>query len=186
MANEPTLHLIAGPNGAGKSTFAVDYLPAVGDLVFLNADILAAKLSPADPNAALFDAGRILLRQIEENLAARESFALETTLAGRGYIRLVRRARAAGYYIVIHFVWVRSPDQSVERVAKRVENGGHDVPENDIRRRHAAAIKNFFRAYIPLAHEWTFRENSAGELTKVAMGLSESYDEASFQEFVST
>lgn len=186
MTDQPTLHVIAGPNGAGKSTFCVDYLPAIDDPPFMNADVLAATLSPGDPNAALFEAGRLLLRQIDDALTSRTTFALETTLSGRGYLRLLRRARAAGYYVEMNFIWVRTADQSVDRVAQRVERGGHSVPETDIRRRHAAAIKNFFTAYIPLVNEWTFRENSEGSFRPIAMGLAESFDESKFLDLVKT
>lgn len=182
MARQPTFHLIGGPNGAGKSKFCVDYLPAVGDPQFLNADVVAKKISPKDPNAALLEAGRLLLCQIGKSLDARESFALETTLSGRGYVRWIRRARAAGYEIVLNFLWIESVAQSIARVAARVERGGHDVPQDVILRRHALTRKNFFQLYLPLAHEWRVYDNSMGDMALLAHSVAECYDVERFDD----
>lgn len=170
MSQRPILHLIGGPNGAGKSAFAVDYLPAVGSPPFFNADVLAAKLSPSAPDAALLQAGRLLLSRMSHAIAAKKTFALETTLSGRGYRRLIRRAHEAGYEVRLTFIWIETVDQSIERVAARVEQGGHDVPEPVLRRRHATALKNFFHVYLPLVDHWFLLDNSQGRFQQVAIG----------------
>ena len=181
MDEQPTLHVIAGPNGAGKSTLAKLYLPKLGGIPFLNADVIAEKLSPGNPDAVLLEAGRQLLTRVDQLIDQRESFCLETTLSGKAYHRLIRRVRGLGYHVVMQFVWVATPEQSLRRVRQRVTEGGHDVPEDAVRRRHPATLKNFWMLYLPLVHDWQFYDNSSGEMTLVAEGLSDVPDEDRFQ-----
>jgi predicted ABC-type ATPase len=136
----PTIYLIAGCNGAGKTTFAKEFLPTeVKCLRFLNADEIARGLSPLKPSAGAVQAARLLLAQVDECLRCRETFALETTLSGKTYIRLFVRARELGYEIELHYLWLSSPEQAIARVRQRVQQGGHHVPAADIRRRFRAA-----------------------------------------------
>ena len=148
----PTVYVIAGPNGAGKTTFASRFLPDFVDCrQFLNADLIAAGLSPFAPETQNVRAGRLLLERIDELTAARENFGFETTLSGRTYARLLAELRSSGYRIVLFFLWLPTADHAVLRVANRVGQGGHAVPEADVRRRFAAGLRNFFGLYRPSA-----------------------------------
>ena len=125
----PTIYVIAGCNGAGKTTFAKEFLPKeVKCLRFLNADEIARGLSPFKPSASAIRAARLLLTQVDECLRRRETFALESTLSGKTYIRLFQRARRLGYEIELHYLWLSSPAQAIARVRQRVQQGGHHVP----------------------------------------------------------
>jgi predicted ABC-type ATPase len=154
-ARPPTIYLIAGCNGAGKTTFAKEFLPTeVKCLRFLNADELARGLSPLKPSAGAVRAARLLLTQLDECLRHRETFALETTLSGQGYIRLFQRARMLGYEIELHYLWLSSATQAIARVRQRVLQGGHHVPAADIRRRFKRSLVHLLNDYLPLATHW--------------------------------
>lgn len=153
--------VIAGPNGAGKTTFAHEFLPAeAGVMAFVNADLIAAGLSPFDPELAAVRAGRLMVRAIAEHVARGEDFAFETTLAGRRYARVIPRWRAAGYRVGMVFIGLPSVEVAIARVAERVRWGGHSVPEEVIRRRFAAGRENFERVYKRLVDEWRLYDNS--------------------------
>ena len=157
----PRAVLIAGPNGAGKTTFARVYLPGEMDGVrFLNADLIAAGLSPFDPDRAALRAGRLLLSLIDEAVAQRESFTVETTLSGHGYARSVREWRAAGYSVTLIFLSLPDVDTAVARVAERVRQGGHDIPVPVIRRRFEAGLRNFETVFKPIVDEWLLVDNA--------------------------
>jgi predicted ABC-type ATPase len=154
-ANPPTIYVIAGCNGAGKTTFAKEFLPKeVKCLRFLNADEIARGLSPLKPSAGAVRAARLLLTQVDECLRRRETFALESTLSGKTYIRLFQRARKLGYEIELHYLWLSSPDQAVARVRLRVKQGGHHVPAVDIRRRFKRSLEHLTDDYLALADRW--------------------------------
>src|SRR5688572_13439601 len=132
----PTIYLIAGCNGAGKTTFAREFLPKeVRCLRFLNADEIARDLSPFEPSASALKAGRLLLSEVRESLDRGETFALETTLSGKTYVRYFRSALERGYAIELHYLWLSNPAHAIARVRQRVLQGGHNVPARDIRRR---------------------------------------------------
>ena len=154
QAENPTVYVIAGPNGAGKTTFANEFLP---DFVhcrqFLNADLIAAGLSPFAPETQNMRAGRLLLTRIKELTAAKESFGFETTLSGRGHVRHFEKLRMNGYQIVLFFLWLPSPDMAVARVKARVRQGGHNVSDPVVRRRYGSGLSNLFQLYWPLAHK---------------------------------
>jgi predicted ABC-type ATPase len=156
---QPQFVVMAGPNGAGKST-AAGFLLAPS-LPFLNADEIAKQLK-ADGNAgnADLEAGRLLLRRMDELTAQNADFAVETTLASRAFAPRVVRLRRAGYQFILHFMWLPAPEMSIARVAERVRKGGHDIPEEVIRRRYEAGLTNFFQLYEPLADVWRFYDNS--------------------------
>lgn len=133
-SSKPTIYLIAGCNGAGKTTFAKEFLPhEVKCLRFYNADELARGLSPRNPPAAAIKAGRLLIREIRESIGRKETFALESTLSGKTYVRLFENALSLGYQIEVHYLWLSSPEQAIARVRRRVRMGGHNVPVSDIR-----------------------------------------------------
>ncbi len=155
MPLPPTIYLIAGCNGAGKTTFAMEFLPKeVKCLRFLNADEIARGLSPLRPSAGAIQAGRLLLTQVREHLRRRETFALESTLSGQTYIRLLHGARELGYEIELHYLWLSSPAQGIARVRQRVRQGGHHVPAVDIRRRFYRSLRHLLDDYLPLATRW--------------------------------
>jgi len=139
----PTCWIIAGPNGAGKTTFALEYLLQVeGCTNFVNADLLAAGLSPLAPERELLIASRLFLREIEERIAARDSFAFETTLSGRSYLRLVAQLRRDGWRVALIYLALPSALMSKLRVAERVAHGGHNIPAADIERRFPRSLRH--------------------------------------------
>ena len=149
--------ILAGPNGAGKTTLAREYLPA--GLPFVNADLIAAELAPEDPAAAAVRAGRLMLERLDAHARARRSFALETTLAGRNYVRRLERWRAAGYVVELIFLQLPSPEMAVRRVRLRVRQGGHDIPEAVVRRRFDAGLRNFRELYSGAVESWERIDN---------------------------
>jgi predicted ABC-type ATPase len=152
--------IIAGPNGAGKTTFAREFLPTdEACLNFVNADLIAAGLSPFAPEAAAVQAGRLMLTQIADHVAHGRSFALETTLAGLGYARQIPQWRALGYAVALHFLALPTAEIAIARVAQRVAQGGHNIPEDVIRRRFTAGQANLAR-YCALVDDWDVYDNS--------------------------
>jgi len=147
----PRCLIITGPNGAGKTTFARTFLPRDSILRFVNADLLAAGLSPLSPSAAQLAAGRLFLSELDRHSAAGNDFAFESTLSGLTYLTRLRRWQMAGYRIEIIYLKLDSVRLSLERVAARVRSGGHAVPEPDIRRRFPRSWANFEKHYLPLA-----------------------------------
>jgi len=161
MDKAPRILIIAGPNGAGKTTFAREFLPQEADCpIFVNADLIAAGLAPFAPETAALRAGRLMLEELARHSAARASFAFETTLAGRGYARLIRQWQQAGYLVTLLFLRLASPEEAIARVAERVRQGGHSIPEAVIRRRYAAGLENFAALYEPLVDDWALYDNS--------------------------
>ena len=167
--------IIAGPNGAGKSTFAQEFLPNEASCPrFVNADLIAAGLSPFNPAAAAVSAGRLMLEEIRRHVRSGHSFAFEATLAGRGFARLIPQWQAAGYWVHLIFLKLQHPDLAVERVAVRVAQGGHDVPEPLIRRRFTRGWSNFQNVYRELVDSWRLYDNSGEQA--VILEESEPYE----------
>jgi len=164
----PTLCIIGGCNGAGKTTLARELLPRMGIMRFLNADEIARGLSPLDPNLSAFKAGRILLEEAQALMKAGNSFAIESTLSGKTYVAMLRKAKAAGYRVVLHYILISSASQAVDRVALRVTLGGHHVPEDDVRRRFERSRAHFLEDYLPLADEWGLWDNQSPPAIKIA------------------
>ncbi|MCY2995776.1 MAG: zeta toxin family protein [Planctomycetota bacterium] len=161
MSGEHRILIIAGPNGAGKTTFAREYLPREGGCPdFINADLIAAGLSPFQPEAAAVRAGRLVLEEIRDRVRHRRSFAFETTLAGLSFARQVPAWQAAGYHVKLIFLQLPSVELALARVAARVAQGGHDVPESVVRRRFDAGAQNFHRVYQALVNHWLLYDNS--------------------------
>jgi len=164
METNPRVIIIAGPNGAGKTTYAREFLPVDAACpVFVNADLIAAGLAPFEPARAAVQAGRLMLQELHRHFAARESFAFETTLSGRGHLRLIKQWQAAGYRVKLIFLQLESPEEAIARVAQRVRQGGHDIPEAIIRRRFAAGQHNFKTRYAPSVDAWALYDNSGSE-----------------------
>ena len=161
MTPSKNILIIAGPNGAGKTTFATEFLPNEGDCpTFVNADMIAAGLNPFQPERSAVAAGRIMLRMIDEYVQRGESFAFETTLSGRGYARLIPSWQAQGYSVRLYFLRLPSADMAVARVRNRVTEGGHNIPEDVIRRRFDAGWRNFRQIYRDMVDEWALYDAS--------------------------
>jgi predicted ABC-type ATPase len=162
----PKIIIIAGPNGAGKTTFAREFLPReAGCPVFVNADLIAAGLSPFAPERAAIQAGRLMLDAIAQHVARRENFAFETTLSGRAYARQIPQWRQLGYHVELFFLSLPSADVAVQRVAERVRQGGHNISEVTIRRRFESGLHLFSAVYQPLVDQWALYDNSGDEPT---------------------
>ena len=164
----PTLCILGGCNGAGKTTLARKLLPRLGLMRFLNADEIARGLSPLDPSLTAFKAGRLLIEDARGLIAAKASFAIESTLSGKTYISMIREAKAQGYRFLLHYIMIGSGDQAVGRVALRVKIGGHHVPEDDVRRRFERSRKHFIEDYLPLADEWVLWDNASPPHRQIA------------------
>ena len=158
----PNCYIIAGPNGAGKTTLATEFLPRFANgRNFINADLIARGLSPFDPDAGMLRAGRTVLERIAEFTEAKTDFAFETTLSGRSYAPLLRGVKKAGFQLHMFYLWIPSPDLALLRIHDRVESGGHDVPERDVRRRFGRTLGNLFTLYRPLLDTLHFFDNSS-------------------------
>lgn len=157
----PRVFLIAGPNGAGKSTFAAKFLPRHAQCrEFVNADSIAAGLSPFAPELQSMRAGRLALTRIKELAEARSDFGFETTLAGRSYLNMIGGLKRSGYDVNLYFLWLPNAEMAIARVADRVRWGGHNIPEPIIRRRFGAGLRNFLRLYSTQVDSWRFYDGS--------------------------
>ncbi len=151
--------IIAGPNGAGKTTFAKSFLPKEAHVLrFINADLIAAGLSPFAPEKMAVKAGRLMLQEVKEAVTKRESFAIETTLSGSAYLKHIREWQALGYEVSLFFLRLSSVDLAISRVEQRVKQGGHNIPEEVIRRRYQAGLDNF-PIYAELVNDWSLFNN---------------------------
>ena len=140
---QPVCHVVAGPNGSGKSTFALVYLPEyAGSIEYVNPDLMAQGLSPTDISLAAIKAGKLTLVRIAELIESRASFGFETTLSGRGHLRLLADAKARGYAIHLYYLWMPSVVMLPSRIRHRVLAGGHDVPTSDVLRRYGRSKEN--------------------------------------------
>lgn len=170
---EKTIYIIAGCNGAGKTTASFTILPEILDCKeFVNADEIAKGLSPFQPEKVAFEAGRIMLERIESLLNSNISFAFETTLASKIYKSKLEKAILNGYNIKLLFFWLPSVEMAINRVAIRVSEGGHNIPNDVIARRYSRGIENLFKIYIPLCDEWAVFDNSDELPDLIARGYS--------------
>ena len=175
----PTIYIIAGCNGAGKTTFAKEFLPReVKCLRFYNADEIARGLSPLDPTAGAVKAGRLLLSEVRESMDRHETFALESTLSGKTYLRTFRRALSSDYELELHYLWLSDVDQAIARVRQRVRMGGHDVPVVDIRRRFRRSLAHLINDYLLLATRWVIWDNRSLPAKRLATSASDDVNSA--------
>ena len=157
----PQIIVIAGPNGAGKTSLAPFLLQdRYGEFPFVNADAIASGLSAFEPESVAIEAGRVMLNRLHELSERRDNFAFESTLAARSYAPWLSRLRQQGYEVHLLFVWLRSVDLAIERVAERVRRGGHHIPSQELRRRYQRGIINLFDLYMPVADTWAVYDNS--------------------------
>ena len=168
--------MLGGPNGAGRTTAAALLLPAaLGIREFVNADDIARGLSPFNPEGTAVAAARLMIERIQALARAGESFAFETTCAGRGYVRLLQMCRAAGFRLNLVFLWLPSAEAALARVARRVREGGHGIPDDVVVRRYAAGLRNMRRLYLPLVDAALIYDNSgAGRVLIAERGLDAS------------
>lgn len=165
------LYVIAGCNGAGKTTASYTILPDILDCrEFVNADEIAKGLSPFQPEKASIQAGRLMLTRIKYLLTSGEDFAFETTLSTRSYVKLLEQAKETGYAITLLYFWLNSTGLAIKRVKTRVKEGGHNIPEDVIRRRYERGLINFFGLFQPIVNDWMFIDNSGEPYQIVATG----------------
>ncbi|MGM9854592.1 MAG: zeta toxin family protein [Muribaculaceae bacterium] len=168
---EKTLYIIRGCNGAGKTTASYTVLPEILDRrEYVNADEIAKGLSPFNPESVAIEAGRLMLERIDYLMTAGVSFSIETTLATKSYVNLVRRAHKQGYNVKLLFFWLESPEMAKLRVAERVAKGGHNIPEDVIERRYYAGIRNLFNLFMNEVDYWAIFMNTKKPMTSIAVG----------------
>ncbi|OQP58790.1 zeta toxin family protein [Niastella populi] len=167
----PRLYIIAGCNGAGKTTASLTILPDILKVrEFVNADGIAAGLSPLNVESVAFEAGRIMLRRIQQLMEEKEDLAFETTLSTRSYVSLIKKARANGYKITLLYFWLMSPDFAKQRVTERVRKGGHYIPDDVVERRYYRGIANLLNLYAPIVDNWAVIDNMDIEQNIIAKG----------------
>ena len=183
----PRLYIISGCNGAGKTTASDTMLPELLDCSeFVNSDEFAKGLSPFNPEKASIQASRYMIMKIRYLLKRQQDFGIETTLATHTLLKTIRMAQEAGYTVTLLYFWLNSPDLAVERVAARVGAGGHDIPEETIRRRYRVGIDYFFHDYAPMCERWILADNSQIPFRVIAEGskndLINIKDEATYEQ----
>jgi predicted ABC-type ATPase len=156
--------MVAGPNGAGKTTMTLELISdrtMVDE--FINADEIAKGLAPLHPESKALEASKLMIRRLKELLEINKSFAFETTAAGTNYVKHLKEAKARGYEVNLTFLWLASPEEAVKRVAQRVKQGGHDIPEETVKRRYYLGLKNLLIHYLPIADIANIMNNSSEE-----------------------
>ena len=177
----PQLFIIAGPNGAGKTTAAKTILPeTLAIKEFVNADEIARGLSPFNPDGVSFEAGRIMLKRIQQLITEKKDFAIETTLSLKSYMRLIKDVQQKDYIVTLLFLWLNNADIAKFRVAKRVAEGGHNIPLDVIHRRYLRGLQNL-KGYISIVDAWFVYDNSRGEYELIAKKSGETKEIINFE-----
>jgi len=175
LNKERKIIILAGPNGAGKTTFAREFLRKEADCPrFINVDLIAAGLSPLNPELAAFRAGRLMVEEMASLVRRRESFGFETTLSGYRYTRLIPKWKKKGFHVKLIFLQLNSPEIAIARVTARTSQGGHSVPESIIRRRYREGWRNFELYYKKLANKWILYDNSLEQPILMKEGVNKS------------
>lgn len=164
----PEIYVIGGCNGSGKTTFALNIFPNLDNIEFVNADIIAAELNPDNPDAVAISASRIMLERLKTLAQQKADFAFETTLAARSFAPFLRQCQAKSYQVNLIYVWLNSVELAISRVALRVASGGHNISEDDIRRRYYRGRKNFLELYSKIANYWIIYDNTKPEKQVIA------------------
>ncbi|MCQ2149238.1 MAG: zeta toxin family protein [Bacteroidales bacterium] len=171
----PRLYIISGCNGSGKTTASYTLLPEMFDCFqFVNSDEFAKSLSPFNPSAASVSASRYMLMKIQYLLNLKKDFCIETTLATRSLMNIIRKAHDYGYTVTLLYFWLSSPEIAIKRVKDRVAAGGHNIPEDIIRRRYLMGLSYFFNDYMQLCDRWILADNTTSPFTVVAEGSRDS------------
>lgn len=167
----PRLYILSGCNGSGKTTASYTLLPELLECSeFVNSDEFAKSLSPFNPSDASVSASRYMLMKIRYLLNRRADFSIETTLATRSLVGIIEEARSLGYYVTVLYLWLKTPEMAIKRVADRVAAGGHRIPEDVIRRRYSMGIRYLFDTYIPICDRWVLADNTQSPFVVVAEG----------------
>ncbi|MBR6858143.1 MAG: AAA family ATPase [Bacteroidales bacterium] len=165
------MYIISGCNGSGKTTASYTLLPELLDCSeFVNSDEFAKSLAPFHPETAYITASRYMLKKLRYLFTRREDFCIETTLATRSLLKMVRMAQDQGYFVTVVYLWLNDPEIAIRRVAARVEAGGHDVPPDVIRRRYFTGLEYFFNLYLPVCDKWMLVDNSEADFRIIAEG----------------
>lgn len=165
------MYIISGCNGSGKTTTSYSLLPELLECrQFVNSDEFAKSLSPFNPSAASVRASRYMLMKVNYLLQREETFSIETTLATRSLLNIVARAQEHGYRVVILYLWLSSPQMAIERVRRRVSSGGHDIPDEVIKRRYYMGLSYLFNHYIPVCDQWILADNTTAPFKVIAQG----------------
>lgn len=168
------MFIISGCNGAGKTTASYTILPEFLECrEFVNSDEFAKFLSPFDPSAASVGASRLMITKIHYLMSRGETFSVETTLATRSLLGIIRKAKSRGYEIVLMYFWLNSPELAIARVRARVQSGGHNIPDDVVRRRYHMGQKYLFDTYIPVCDRWILVDNSTSPFSTVAEGIGQ-------------
>jgi predicted ABC-type ATPase len=168
------LYIVAGCNGVGKTSASYTILPEILDCKeFVNADEIAKGLSPFQPEKVSIEAGKVMLNRIKALINSGRNFAFETTLSTKSFVGLIKDAQQKGYQIHLIFLWLHSAQLAISRVKIRVKEGGHNIPEDVIKRRYKRGLSNFFNLYLPIVNNWIFINNSGEPYEIVAEGSSE-------------
>ena len=167
----PRLFILSGCNGAGKTTASYTLLPELLECSeFVNSDEFAKSLSPFNPSLASVSASRYMLMKIRYLLDRRSDFSIETTLATRSLVGIIQEAKSLGYTVVLLYFWLSTPEEAVRRVAARVLSGGHNIPEDVVRRRYVMGVRYFFDTYRPICDRWVLADNTRSPFVVVAEG----------------
>ena len=170
----PTVYLIAGCNGAGKTTASLTLLPEMLECKeFVNADNIAAGISPFQPDKVAIEAGRLMLKRINDLIKIKVDFAIETTLSSRNYISKIKEFQKEDYEVVLIYFWLNTPVLAIERIKERVKKGGHFIPDEIVKRRYYRGIKNLLQYFIPLCDYWLVLDNSSENAIMVAEGIKD-------------
>ena len=165
----PEIYVIGGPNGAGKTTSAKSLLPELLHCnEYINADAIAAALSPFNPESVSLQSGRLMLDRIHHLASQKTNFSFETTMASRSFAPFLVDCKKDNYKINLIFLWLEASDLALDRVKGRVASGGHDIPIDTILRRYKRSIDNFLNIYSPLADDWFLYNNSLTEPVIIA------------------
>lgn len=165
----PEIFVFGGCNGSGKSTLAHEILSSINPSPeFVNADIIAAQMNPDDVESVAISASRMMLTRLKNLAYQKVDFAFETTLAARSFAPFLRQCQTQGYRVNLLYIWLNSTELALSRVTKRVAAGGHNIPQDIIRRRYQRGLNNFFNLYSPLADYWIIFDNSQSSINVVA------------------
>ncbi|CAC9537013.1 hypothetical protein [uncultured Gammaproteobacteria bacterium] len=159
MNDNPKFTIIAGVNGSGKTTFALDYFKN-SQTIFINADLIATGLSPHNPDVSQFVAGKLMVQKIKESIKNKVDFAVETTLASKNYLKIIKQLKQDNWQINMIYLYLPSVDLSIDRVAERVKNGGHNIKLEDIKRRYDRSINYLINDYSALIDDIICLDNS--------------------------
>lgn len=167
---EKVFYLVAGANGSGKTTLSKKLLPA-DNLVFLNADEIAKSINPDNIESVKISAGKEVFKRLRIILEKGENFAMETTLSGKLHLKIIEQVRKFGYKVVLIYAFLDNPELCINRIKVRVKMGGHNIPDEDVRRRYVRSKNNFWNLYKDESDEWLLFYNGGDKYFEIAHGI---------------